>query len=340
MSEDEEKLEELAWQAYSNSLENSKFPDSITINKKDDGTFTFVFTLSDQYTGSASIEFNPSTQIVKDFLKRFSSDCLPFAELLAEYFLKNFFAEMGETFSNIKELPLYLIELFMYKNEVKFKINDPKFDTPDKLKNRLQELLNKRNDRTKKRLLFEIQQVTEPFQPSVHLLGHYYETLLLDWEKAKDCYKKNKKFKNWEKMIGVSFEFLPTELIERLGDLDTYTAMPSSIALEHAARICGIKPNSLGLRALQKHLKQSRKWIKEKEEALVKDEAKNHFLQAFKETSTAYYLAHNSDENDFSLNHLSLLHKLIADKYGDIMKKDIAERAKNPDEPPREDLFL
>ncbi len=98
-------------------------------------------------------------------------------------------------------------------------------------------------------------------QPAFNLVSFYYDELLSQWKAAKEVYKANKNFRNWEKMLAASFEDLPTDLLQKLGDPDNYSSMPSTIALEHAARICGIKPNSVVLRTLQNYSEKSRKWI-------------------------------------------------------------------------------
>lgn len=334
MEQTEEELEKLAWKVYANALESIEIPKFASIHKNDDGTFSCMLLLSYKQIGSSYIYFKPSIVVIKELLQfPKGKEYLPedirenlsylLAKLFAYLFLKNFFAEMEETLSHLHEFPILLQNLAT--NEIDKREN--KFDNlnSEKSRNYIDEFFEKRKQRVKKRIVSEIQNAEKPLQPVTHLIDYYYKDLLPKWEKAKNCYKKNKTFDNWEKMIAVSFDDLPTDLLKRLGDPDTYLAMPSSIALEHAARFCGIKPNSLGLRALQKYLQQSREWIKENGNEKVDEEAERYYLQTFEEVLSRFQMAHSLNNDMPSFDDVSLMHQIIADVAGNKIKEIIVE---------------
>jgi hypothetical protein len=58
--------------------------------------------------------------------------------------------------------------------------------------------------------------------------------------------------KNWRGHIKLDHPDTPDDLLDRLEDLDPYTSKPSAVALEHAARICGIRTNGCGYSTLKR----------------------------------------------------------------------------------------
>ncbi len=50
----------------------------------------------------------------------------------------------------------------------------------------------------------------------------------------------------------------PLDLVQRLGNLDPYVAAPRNIALEHAARLIGVQPNTYKADTLSKKLRKSK----------------------------------------------------------------------------------
>lgn len=350
MEENREKLKKAAWEVYSKVLENLEIPDYVTIHINDDGTFFCLLNLNYRNTGYAYIHFKPSTypieemlqfpkqvdafgsEIGKEFIHRFTA-------AFASLFLKNFFAEMEETFSSLHEYPLLFPKLV--SDVVIDKHNEDKKVIADEAKMYLEEFLDKRKQKVKKRILAEFYGYESAKKPMTHLIDFFYKDFLVTWEKAKDCYKKNKNFKNWEKMVAISFEHLPEDLIQRLGDPDSYVAMPSSIALEHAARICGVKPNSLGLRALQKYLQQSREWVTENGEEKLNDEAGRFFRKSFGEVICSFEVANLLEQEDFPFEKYSLMHQIIAEVAGDKIKEVITEeRAKQKNDELEENKLI
>lgn len=342
MEQNLEELENEAWEIYAEALKNIKIPENVFISKRDDGTFSCAVMLSYEGIGTAYVNFIPSTDSVKRLLKitesvegmsvDYGKDVNYFyAVAFAQSFLENFFAEIEQTFSGLLEIPT-ILPLLLISSSTSDEHKDKKFRVEES-KKCLEELLENRKQITKKRIADTVQNVEEIRQPVIHLIALHYKNLLIKWEKAKDFYKKNKNFDNWEKMIAVGFEDLPTELLKRLGDPDTYTAMPSSIALEHAARICGVKPNSVGLRTLQNYLQQSREWIQENGVEKAEEEAKNYYQRTFGQVVMIYRVANSLDNKMPSLENYSLLHQIIAHQAGESIKEVIAKnKAKKNDE--------
>lgn len=267
MDEKEVKLEKWAWQVYSDALKIIELPSFVTINRKDDGTFSCDLLFSYQNEGSAFIYFKPGTLPIKNILKMstFGNELLePFrkhivynhAKSLAYLLFKNLFAEMEDVFTNLLNFPYLVAGLGLSEVDDKYKKK-----LTEKSKKDIEKFLQGRNKITKNRIMNEIYSAGKWNQPAFNLVSFYYDELLSQWKAAKEVYKANKNFRNWEKMLAASFEDLPTDLLQKLGDPDNYSSMPSTIALEHAARICGIKPNSVVLRTLQNYLEKSRKWI-------------------------------------------------------------------------------
>ncbi len=51
MEQTEEELEKLAWEVYASVLESIEIPDYVTVNKRDDGTFSCMLMLSYKFIG-------------------------------------------------------------------------------------------------------------------------------------------------------------------------------------------------------------------------------------------------------------------------------------------------
>ncbi|MCA1623907.1 MAG: hypothetical protein LC768_08655, partial [Acidobacteria bacterium] len=130
------------------------------------------------------------------------------------------------------------------------------------------------------------------------LIGFFYPRLYPKWKEAKDCYEKNKKFSNWRKIVATAFEEdkLPSDLIERFDetspDFDPYAAMPSTIALEHAARMCDVDVESVGLRTLQNYLKESREWIERVGEKKAEEEVGKRIAHAIEDITMMFRVAY------------------------------------------------
>jgi hypothetical protein len=110
-------------------------------------------------------------------------------------------------------------------------------------------------------------------------LANRYETVYPQWKDAKEIYKQNKKRKNWQDMVKAAHPLppKPNDLIERLAkhpnlpdgireriDEKGFNNTPSHIALEHAARLCGVPPWHYTFR----HLQRQRNALKKSDETL------------------------------------------------------------------------
>lgn len=93
--------------------------------------------------------------------------------------------------------------------------------------------------------------------PNFAKLPDYRERLLPIWRQVKKVHKKYKERSNWQDIIKVTFadENLPDDLIAQLGREKDYRSAAANIALQHAARLCGAKPDQFSLRTLQDKLK-------------------------------------------------------------------------------------
>lgn len=113
--------------------------------------------------------------------------------------------------------------------------------------------------------------VAETFIPDVNapepgpkkiIFAVYYIPISKIWQKASKLYKANKIFPDmWRETVSrVSSTFpLPVDLIERLASRDSMEKMPSSIALEHTARLLNLGAHSRS--TLNGYLQESRKWL-------------------------------------------------------------------------------
>ena len=114
--------------------------------------------------------------------------------------------------------------------------------------------------------------------PHRQFLKEQYETLSPVWTKAREIYNNNKELPTWKNMIAAAFpEYsLPEDLVALLsGDPDDLSDLPeplrervlkatesgedysrpSSIALEHAARLCRYEPFQHDPRTLRRHMR-------------------------------------------------------------------------------------
>lgn len=67
-------------------------------------------------------------------------------------------------------------------------------------------------------------------------LAQLYPEVLERWQDFKSQCAKVR----WREHIKLDFPDTPDDLLDRLADLDPYISKPSAIALEHAARMCGV----------------------------------------------------------------------------------------------------
>ena len=183
--------------------------------------------------------------------------------------------------------------------------------------------------RKKARLLDDIHPEKIRERPK-HLISYFYAMYHSAWKDAKKCYRANKSYASWPAMVAAAHPTLPSDLIERLGEPDPYTSMPSAIALEHAARACGLRENSLGIRALQDYLNESRKWLRRHG---VKEEEKELSRYFDNIANDIAFMCQISDSlgKEPNLKNLPYLHQ----EFARILKDPILEYLKNDASDPR-----
>jgi hypothetical protein len=306
-----EDLDKKAWEVFRRALDCVNFPSYVTVNKNEDGSFSFLLNLFNKDSGSGFFYYKPSIEIIKRMLTTFSekkNGSLPetfykeFAPMqaaaIAELWLKNFHLDLAESFLDLPEIPLLSMSMMMQEtlDECDKQLGRPKQDWKTDSREYVKKLIAKKTRRIEARVYSEGRRFLQMKAPKKHLIAYFYPGLHKKWKEAKDCYERNKKFNNWQKMVVAAFDELPVELIERLGDPDTYNASPSAIALEHAALICGIDVQSVGLRTLQNYLKESRDWIEQVGEEKAGDEAKKYLDHTLEQLAATYHVAYLTGE--------------------------------------------
>lgn len=87
-------------------------------------------------------------------------------------------------------------------------------------------------------------------------LSEYYKEVYPKWQDAKTIYRKNKAHPDWRTMIKSVHSDLPDDIIGSLALRGA--SSPSGLALEHAARMCGVPPHYYTVRHLRNlHGKQT-----------------------------------------------------------------------------------
>jgi hypothetical protein len=101
-------------------------------------------------------------------------------------------------------------------------------------------------------------------------LRRHYDKVYPEWKKAKKLYRKLRTDRNWRDQVLLDHPTFPKDLIARLepnprlsGAVNAALAKKggssaeSEIALEHAARLCGVPPYEYSIRWLKSRLKKS-----------------------------------------------------------------------------------
>jgi hypothetical protein len=128
-------------------------------------------------------------------------------------------------------------------------------------------------DMAAERKAFLKEQLAYVLEPNLEEFAEHYAAVLPIWKDAKIIYKQNSNRATWRDLIRVAYpeHELDDDLISRLsGKLNDLPeeiqiklsekggdSKPSSIALEHAARLCGTEPYKYILRYLYYKLKKS-----------------------------------------------------------------------------------
>lgn len=338
----EEELTKEAWELINNVSEKIDYPPYVSVSKKDDGSISFLIGLSSDASGSAFLHYKPSIKIVKNILKlektvedvtgkklakEFS---VAAAECYAYGLLKNFPFEFNETFKGFSQLGWILLTQAGASaiNKSSNRNSESAENRDEKADRALNEYLLERNKKTKERLLEDVKKHENSEKPVKHLIEHFYSNFLPDWKEAKNCYKKNKSYGNWEQMVSLAFPQLPKDLISCLDDSDPYISMPSALALEHSARACGIEDNSVGLRTLQQYLRESRQWIAENGEEAKKGELDKYFWR-ISEDVISMCRVFDSLGKEPNFDNLSYFHQVVGEDIKDIAMEVIKKHSEN-----------
>lgn len=130
----------------------------------------------------------------------------------------------------------------------------------------IDEVLEMVNRERREQLEQAVKDAAAYYGPHFQHLFPVYLYLKSIWDGAKSCYKRNRKSPKWLELVRTECNDselqLPSDLIIRLdgerGLSDPYRSMASTLALEHAARLCGAAANEYKPRTLHEHLKESR----------------------------------------------------------------------------------
>lgn len=306
-------LNKAVWSLFKKALRVTGFPENVTIKEEDDGSLTFVLRLTNEDSGSGVFYYKPSIELIKEIINLHTEPefkegnaekysiylGINTAEAFIDIFLKNFHVEIGETFLGLMEIPKLL--LFHSSNEMCLKSAKLSEDQKTQLKEdwnaRIEVLLNERTRRTRQRIQQEIQINNPGRKPAKNLMYFFYQKVYPRWKKAKTCYKQYK-------TVAAAVEKFPADLIKRLADNTKYFATPQEIALEHAARLCGFKANSLETETLRTYKKDSRKWMIKTGPDAVTSEARHFFEHSLAgviaHTEATLFLGKEPDINDLS----------------------------------------
>jgi hypothetical protein len=329
----DEDADRKAWELLNETADSIEFPDYVQTVKHHDGTLSFSLTLNFASGTFAQISYTPSIEMVRELLLL---EVDPYIEIpgqlgrhsikaqsytFVSLFLQNFHGELKSAVSGLTEIPSLLLSvdrklLQLTLEGAQMQSASSRITAEPVFKDALEVFLTKRKDRTKKRILEQVEIRNRKLQPAKHLISYFYKKLLPSWRKAKANYAKYKDSDKWERHIALETEDLPIDLVLRMKPNDRFDSTPSSIALEHAARFCGIQENSIGLRGLQKYLKTSQEWAKSTNSEVVSEEIEYHYRMALFQLKSAYEIAELAGLSEFFPGRTSPLCQLAAERWG------------------------
>lgn len=315
----EHELTELSKKVFNEVVEQIEFPENVHVTKNENDEYSFTQILSNN-TGQAVFYYKPSLFIVKEYLRNPERLEEAVGKNLTEEFtvvtsqallyglLNNFHCEIEEAFGHFMDNPFLLMCEIMNSVAKKDNLN---IKIKERTNKTINEITSERNKIVRGRIKNQIDDIGKHDKvPNKNLIEIFYSNILKSWKEAKRFYKQNSKFPNWEKMALIAFPDLPLDLILRLDNPDPYLSMPSSIALENAARLCGFKDNSIELRTLQNYLKESRLYFNNKTEE-EKQKHLNSFLTCVSEQVIMAMKISESLETDVNLENYSLIHQIL-----------------------------
>lgn len=261
MDENYENLIARAWkQAYNAAatVSKKKLPDWAYIKPSADGKFFICAKLGTSEIGEISVEYlMPMERLLKDqILLKDGDDDADTYDVFRNYFL---YSEILEAFPLLVEnilqqfhlVPSLLLDSFYQRSSEANSVSGRAYVRDSYLKEQA----------TASRRLINLLLISQKKQLDWKrgAIAHRYDLRLLKWREAKAFYKKNKKYQHWQEMLSLALKTdLPLDLLAKFESGDPEESMPSVLALEHAARDCGIEPNSLSLRSKQSLLKESK----------------------------------------------------------------------------------
>lgn len=275
-----DEAKRLARQLLFEEAARIKFPSRVR-RCDEDGELTFAVTVNTG-VGDAVVFYKPQAAA-----ERIAQTCFDWVgaageaseELLPDFrrdiirasighLLETFHAEFNDAVENLPELAFAasacIFDYALQQSKAQFKWGRPDKRSPNRL---IDAALAAADEGRRARLEVGLMCAHAYFTPSFTLLHGFYTRLKPIWEEAKSCYKRNRTSPKWREMVRAACDSpeveLPSDLINRLdakrGFFDSYKAMPSALALEHAARLCGARPNAYNTRRLHEFLKKSEK---------------------------------------------------------------------------------
>jgi len=176
-------------------------------------------------------------KIVSDIAKAIAEDVMKYSfhaiRLLEEQIERKMEEALAELHSEVK-----VQALLKFKNQVAVHLVDaPKH---------LIQLALRGSEEYKKRRINAPKRGGKQANYSFSELPSYYKLQHQKWKKAKALYNSEnlREIESEERFARVKAEYpdLPDDLIARLADLDIFRSSASHIAIEHAARLCGVPP--------------------------------------------------------------------------------------------------
>jgi hypothetical protein len=222
-----------------------------------------------------------STTTTKDGIKKSLADCLPskvrrslvnnYTQDAIAMFLHGLKGKMENALDELSQETALIAKTVMY-SEVSGALKDAgvivseSYTAQEEMKRLLADMAAERKAFLKEQLAYVL-------EPNLEEFAEHYAAVLPIWKDAKIIYKQNSSRATWRDLIRAAYpehefdddlisrlsgklndlpEEIQTKLSEKGGD-----SKPSSIALEHAARLCGTEPYKYSLRYLYYKLKKS-----------------------------------------------------------------------------------
>ncbi len=286
----------LVLEAIRTAIELIKFPESVLV--EDDGEdIAITIKIQTEKSGALDVRYNPVSMVTyfaecaDSLLEKIGKDKPDalnhqfkkvYVEALAHALLSQFPNTVLDFHASLPDFSWAILDEYLSCREPK---EDKQSAPPVR---RLEEWLHQRSKtiRAAARNLGEGRQ-----KPARHLIAHFYDVYLPEWKEAKAFYKRNWMLDNWPELVVITYRLIDVNLVGRLCDPDPYLSMPSSIALEQAARMCGFRNDSLSRRTLNLYLKESRAWIEANGGEAKQAEIDKFFEQIAKDVNIQVWLA-------------------------------------------------